>query len=138
MEEKVVCYYCATVYPAEQEKCPLCGSSKRSEDYVVPQRRERLSESERKHNQKVGRYASKKKPEKKEWSLNINRKPVLVGALVFLILAVLVLFWFIADMIGWLPGLENTVDRETQAVVSANVGCTELISEPNRMTFDAI
>lgn len=105
---------------------------------MIPQRRERVSETQRKRNQKGGRYASNKKPVKKSKSSNVNRKPLLIGALVFLILSVLILFWFIADMIGWLPGLENTVDRETQAIVFVNPGCTELIPEPSRMNFDAI
>ena len=96
MEEKAVCYYCATVYPADQAKCPLCGSTKRSEDFVIPIRRERITEAERKQRQKGGKYAAQKtptpKPPKKKAQTNINRKPFLVGALIFLLLAVLVLF----------------------------------------------
>lgn len=140
MEEKAVCYYCATVYPADQAKCPLCGSTKRSEDFVIPLRRERITEQERKQRQKGGKYAAQKAPAskapKKKEKSNINRKPFLVGALIFLLLAVLVLFWFIADMIGWIPGFENTVDRESQPGVSVNVGCSELMAEPTRLNFE--
>lgn len=135
MEEKVVCYYCATVYSAEQDKCPLCGSTKQAEDFVIPQRRERLTEQERKRKQKGGRYAAVKSTTKTKKESKINRKPLLIGAVVFLSLAVLVLLWFIADMIGWIPGLENTVNRETQASVSVNAGCTELLAEPTRLSF---
>ncbi len=138
MEEKAVCYYCATIYPAEQEKCPLCGSTKRSEDFVIPQRRERVSDAERKKRQKGGKFAAGKKTTKTNREPTINRKPFLIGALVFLILAVLVLFWFIADMIGWLPGLENNVDRETTVSVSVNTGCTELLADPARLTFENV
>ncbi len=146
MEERAVCYYCATVYPAEQEKCPLCGSTKRSEDFVIPQRRERITEAERKRRQRGGKYAapktSSKSGEKKAGKngddSNTNRKYYLIGALIFLGLAALVLFWFIADMLGWFPGLENAVERETQAGVSVNVGCTELLAEPARLTFDTV
>lgn len=140
MEEKAVCYYCATIYPAEQEKCPLCGSTKRSEDYVIPQRRERVSEEERKKRQKGGRYAANKASGKKDKDneSSVNAKPFLIAALVFLILAVLALFWFIADMIGWLPGFENMVDRETAAAVSVHTGCTELLAEPTRLNFNAV
>ena len=137
MEEKVVCYYCATVYSADQGKCPLCGSTKISEDFVIPKRRERVSEESRRSGQKGGKYVANKKPVRADESK--NRKPLLVGALVFLILAVLILAWFIADMVGWIPGLENRVDRETQPpAVSVNVDCTQLIAEPTAMSFGAI
>ena len=146
MEEKAVCYYCATIYPAEQEKCPLCGSTKRSEDFVIPQRRARITEEEKKRRSKGGLYAAQKTPVKKtrqssekvQKGSSVDRKKLLVGTLIFLALAAIVLFWFIADMIGWLPGLENTVDRETEAGVSVNVGCTELLAEPTRLTFETV
>ncbi len=135
MEEKVVCYYCATVYNADEECCPLCRSTKRAEDAVVPQRprRERLTEQERKRKtvSRGGRYASKSQS-------NASRKPLMIAALVFLILAVLALFWFIADMIGWLPGAEDGVDRETLPSVSVNNVCTELLPEPKRLLFTEI
>ncbi len=135
MEEKAVCYYCATVYPADQEKCPLCGSTKRTEEFVIPQRRERITEQERKQNRKGGKYAASKKPAKAPKEEKTNLKPFLIGAVIFLGFAVLALFWFIADMIGWLPGLENSVDRETQPGVSVNISCTELMAEPSRLSF---
>lgn len=146
MEEKAVCYYCATIYPAEQEKCPLCGSTKRSEDFVIPQRRARITEEEKKRRSKGGLYATQKTPvkktrqssEKTQKGSSVDRKKLLVGTLIFLALAAIVLFWFIADMIGWFPGLENTVNRETEAGVSVNVGCTELLAEPTRLTFETV
>ena len=144
MEERAVCYYCATIYPADQPKCPLCGSTKRSEDFVIPQRRERMTDEERKRRQKGGKFAAQKPPVKKKAQAtdknretNINRKAFLVGALIFLCLTVLVLFWFIADMIGWIPGFENTVDRDPQTSVTVNVECTDILAEPTRMTFAA-
>ena len=148
MEERAVCYYCATIYPAEQEKCPLCGSTKRAEDYVIPQRRERLSDEERKQRQRSskggGKYVAQKAPKKKTPKKRQGtplpedlRKKLLVGALIFLSLAALVLFWFIGDMIGWFPGLENRVERETEPGVSVNVDCTELFAEPTRLNFAA-
>ncbi len=138
MEEKAVCYYCATVYPTDQDKCPLCGSTKRTEDFTIPQRRERITEQERKRNQKGGKYAAPKKIGKAEKESTTNRKPFLIAAVVFLFLAVLVLFWFIADMIGWIPGLENSVDRETQPGVSVNVDCTKLLADPTQLNFVSI
>ena len=138
MEEKAVCYYCATVYPADQDKCPLCGSTKRTEDFVIPQRRERITEQERKRNQKGGKFAAPKKSTKPKKESPTNRKPMLIAAVIFLALAALVLFWFIADMIGWIPGLENGVDRETQPGVSVNVECTQLIADPTQLTFASV
>ncbi len=135
MEEKAVCYYCATVYPADQDKCPLCGSTKRTEDFTIPQRRERITERERRQNQKGGKYAAPKKTAKPKKESNIGRKPFLVAAVIFLGLATLVLFWFIADMIGWIPGLENSIDRETKPGVSVNVDCTELVADPTQLHF---
>ncbi len=135
MEEKAVCYYCATVYPADQDKCPLCGSTKRTEDFVIPQRRERITDQERKRNQKGGKFAAPKRSAKPKKETATNRKPFLIAAVIFLFLAALVLFWFIADMIGWIPGLENGVDRETQPGVSVNVDCTELRADPTRLNF---
>lgn len=135
MEEKAVCYYCATVYPADRDKCPLCGSTKRTDDFTIPQRRERISDQERKRKQKGGKYAAPKMPAGARKEPAINRKPFLIAAVVFLLLAVLVLFWFIADMIGWIPGMENRVDRETEPGVSVNVDCTQLLADPTQLNF---
>ena len=138
MEEKAVCFYCATVYPADQAKCPLCGSTKRSEDYVIPQRRERTSQGDRKSKSKGGKYAAGKKPGKKTRPSKVKPKPLLIAALVLLSLAVAVMFWFIGDMIGWFPGLEDRVDRETESQSSVNTDCKELLAEPTRLTFSGV
>lgn len=132
MEEKVVCYYCGTIYDPEEKKCPLCGSTRHAEQAVIPQRRERLTERERRQRRsKGGKYSAKA-------ASKLKSKPVMIAALVFLTLAVLVLLWFIGDMIGWWPGLEDTVERETQANVVVNDSCTELIAEPTKLDFNGV
>lgn len=119
MENKVVCYYCGTIYNEENEKCPLCGGKVRTAAAQSPQpvRRERITDRERKERQRAaagrGRYATskgtKKEPPKKS---NDNTRTILIAALIFLALAVVVVTWFIGDMIGWWGGLEDMVDRE--------------------------
>ena len=48
MENKVVCYYCGTIYNEERGKCPLCGSSALSDEAGDrPVQRQRLTEKER-------------------------------------------------------------------------------------------
>ena len=105
---------------------------------MIPQRRERITEQERKRNQKGGKFAAPKKSARPKKETATNRKPLLIAAVIFLALAALVLFWFIADMIGWIPGLENSVDRETQPGVSVNVDCTQLLADPTQLNFEYI
>ncbi len=131
MEEKVVCFYCGTVYRADEEKCPLCGGTLREENPQFPQPRERATEEERKERQKEEKYTPKKEKEKSA------KKGWLIAALIFLSLAVLVMFWFIMDMVGWLPGLEDKLNRTENTSVSVNVSCTILKAEPTELVFDA-
>lgn len=133
MEEKVVCFYCGTVYLAAQDKCPLCGGTLREENPVIPQERERITQEDRKERQKEAKVEDKKKKaEEKESS---SKKGWLIAAVIFLSLAVLVLFWFIADMLGWVPGLEDHVDRTTEPGVTVNHSCTVLKAEPTELHF---
>ena len=131
MEEKVVCFYCGTVYGADEEKCPLCGGTLREENPQFPQPRERATEEERKERQKEEKYTPKKEKEKSA------KKGWLIAALIFLSLAVLVMFWFILDMIGWIPGLEDKLNRTENTSVSVNVDCTVLKADPAELVFDA-
>lgn len=113
MENKVVCYYCGTIYDESRGKCPLCGSALTSDDEESrPVQRRRITDQERRERQRAakGKYSAPKKKKTK----NPDPKPFQVAALVFLILAVLVVFYFIGDMIGWWPGLEDRIVREDQ------------------------
>lgn len=134
MEDKSVCYYCGTIYDKELGKCPLCGSTvKSSQDEAArPQPRQRLTEKERKERrrQAKGKYSSKKKS-------SVSARPILIAALVLLILAVLVMAWFIADMIGWIPGLEDRVERDSQTVQTENKGCEELTISAANLRLEA-
>lgn len=123
MEDKSVCYYCGTIYDKELEKCPLCGSTVRSsqDEAARPQPRRRLTEQERKERRRKtrgGKFSKK--------SSKVSARPIMIAALIFLILAVLALAWFIFDMLGWIPGFEDNVERETPAISTQDTSCSEL------------
>ncbi len=133
MENKSICYYCGTIYENELGKCPVCGSTVKSteEEANRPAPRRRLTEQERKERQRAskGKYSSQKGGGGKT-------KPILIAAMVFLILAVVVVFYFIGDMIGWWPGLEDTIERH-KASVALERSCQELLAEPESVKFGA-
>lgn len=135
MEDKSVCYYCGTIYDKELGKCPLCGSTVRSsqDEAERPQPRRRLTEKERKERRRKSRSGGKftKKSSK------VSARPIMIAALVFLILAVLALGWFIMDMLGWLPGVEDNVDRETPVLIEPDTSCTELQLSTEQINFTA-
>ena len=138
MEEKVVCYYCGTIYDADREKCPLCGSSVRSEESAAsrPVQRRRITEEERRQRRRAakGKFAAPKKKKKER-----DPKGMRIAAFVFLLLAALVVFYFIGDMIGWWPGLENLVDRSgSYEPTAVNTACEELLVDPERIELSAV
>lgn len=114
MENRVVCFYCGTLYDAEAEKCPLCGGRDhvKEEEAHRPVQRHRLTEQERKQRRKAaskgGKFAAKKNDAPAK---NDATKTMLIAALIFLALTVVAVTWFIGDMIGWWGGLEDTIDR---------------------------
>ena len=165
MENKVVCYYCGTIYDADMEKCPLCGSRARSEDdeSAIPVQRQRLTEKERRERRRAvqgkyeapvrgteptrgpsaprsgeprserggaGKYAASKKK-------NGAPKSVLRATVIFLALAVLVMTYFIGDMIGWWPGLEDLVEHDYYKPAKADTSCTLLTAQPETLRFTA-
>lgn len=139
MEEKVVCYYCGTVFPLADQKCPLCGGTRHTEYQQVPQRRERAQELQRREQEREtprpkrkaggGKFAAAKK------SSGRAPKGVLIAALILLALAVVFVTWFIGDMIGWWGGMEDDVERESLPTVQVNEECTFLHAEPARLDF---
>lgn len=138
MENKVVCYYCGTIYDEERGKCPLCGSTARSTDSAQPVRRQRQTDEERKTSRSAprGNYAASASKEKNKQQP--APKGMLVAAVVFLALAVLVVFYFIGDMIGWWPGLENLVERDVPSISEADTACLELTLTPETLEFSAV
>lgn len=137
MENKVICYYCGTIYDESRGKCPLCGSALTSNDEGSrPVQRRRITEEERRERQRAakGKYSAPKKKKVK----NSDPKPFRIAALVFLILAVLVVLYFIGDMIGWWPGLEDRIVRE-DVYNTGNVdeSCKELTLDAERLEFAA-
>ena len=134
MEDKFVCYYCGTIYDKELGKCPLCGSTVRSsqDEAERPQPRRRLTEQERKNRRKKSRGKYSRNGSK------VSARPIMIAALIFLILAVLALGWFIMDMLGWVPGFEDKVDRESVSVTNPDTSCTELTLSTQQITFKEI
>ena len=139
MDNKVVCYYCGTIYNEERGKCPLCGSSTRSEEAGDrPVQRQRLSDKERRERQRAnakGKYSAKaKKPAKSSKSA----KGLLTAALIVLLLTVAVLTFFIGDMNGWWGGLEDRVDRSNQTdMLLPDTSCTTLTLSAETLELDA-
>lgn len=135
MENRVVCYYCGTIYDEARGKCPLCGSALTSNDEESrPVQRRRITDEERRERQRAakGKYSAPKKKKTK----NTDPKPFRIAALVFLALAVLVVFYFIGDMIGFWPGLEDRVVREDPyAEANVNDACQKLILDAARLEF---
>ena len=135
MENKVVCDYCGTIYDGSREKCPLCGSTTRAEAAPAAPRR-CLTEEERKarrrtqqEEQRAQQDAQRTRREEDRQARLEERRRVpqkqrsskapeaqggiprgyLRAAVVFLTMAVLVVLFFIGDMIGWWPGLEDVL-----------------------------
>ncbi|MBQ6431731.1 MAG: Ig-like domain-containing protein [Oscillospiraceae bacterium] len=137
MENKVICYYCGTIYDESRGKCPLCGSSVTSDgEESRPVQRRRITDEERRERQRAakGKYSAPKKKKTKK----LDPKPFRIAALVFLILAVLVVFYFIGDMIGWWPGLEDRIVREDIYRTDANAdACKTLTLDRDRLEFTA-
>ena len=135
MENKVVCYYCGTIYDKTRGKCPLCGSSLTADDEQSrPVQRRRITDEERRQRQRAakGKYSAQKKQKAK----NADPKPFQIAALVFLILAVLVVLYFIGDMIGWWPGLEDRIVREdVYNIDNVDESCKELSVDQERLAF---
>ncbi len=147
MENKVVCYYCGTIYDSQEEKCPLCGGRAiaKEEEIYRPVQRQRITDQERRQRRreasKGGKFAaSNKKENKKKSAGSDNTKAMLIAALVFLTLAVVAVTWFIGDMIGWWGGIEDTVDRgePQESVVLENEDCTLLELSHSQLRFDTV
>lgn len=132
MDNKVVCYYCGTIYSKERGKCPLCGSSARSEEPAdLPVPRRRMTEQERKERRRVaarGKYSAKKAPG--------SAKGLHTAALIFLALSVLVLAYFIGDMNGWWPGAEDLIERDLSSQTEEiDTSCAELKLSDSELEF---
>lgn len=135
MEEKAVCYYCGTIYDAESEKCPLCGGTARATDLPIPLQRKRTTEEERRVKPAAVPPAARKKKKKD----TETPKGMLIGAVIFLALAVLTMLFFIGDMIGWWPGFEDLINRENSIVnEQPETDCTFLRVEPETVVFGAV
>ena len=166
MENKVVCDYCGTIYDGSREKCPLCGSTTRAEAAPAAPRR-CLTEEERKarrrtqqEEQRAQQDAQRTRREEDRQARLEERRRVpqkqrsskapeaqggiprgyLRAAVVFLTMAVLVVLFFIGDMIGWWPGLEDVLRATTPSETAAaqdDSSCTFLNLTPDHLRFSA-
>lgn len=125
MEEKNVCNYCGTVYDAHLDQCPLCGSpAEKPED---PQAKPEP--------QPTRRPAYRSGARRKKGKTATVPRNFLVAAVILLALAVLIIFYFIGDMIGWWPGFEDLVKRRHADAPVEQSDCTSLTVEPSRLHF---
>lgn len=126
VSKRLICFYCGTIYDAERGRCPLCGSTATSgESEEQPADRQDTEKPEKK--EAKGKYA---KPGKRP------SNGFLIAAVILLALAVCVVTYFIGDMIGLWPGLEDNIVRETQNTnVTEQVKCSQLVVEPLSIDF---
>lgn len=138
MEEKRVCSYCGTIFDSTLEKCPLCGSRTSTVSEVEPEEEKQQRPVRRTGG--GGKYAAPRRSNKKKKEQAEGKgNKALVAAVIILAIAVLLVLYFIGDMIGWWPGLENLVQRETfdpSATETKEGLCTQLdLSQTGKLTF---
>lgn len=127
MENKRACKYCGTIYDGTLNRCPLCGSpATQAEPAPAPN----AANSERESHPG---YVSPRRRKKDEKAVP---KEFLVATVVFLGMAVLVVLYFIGDMIGWWPGLEDMVNRDPVSESTNQESlCTHLNVVPDTQTL---
>ncbi len=137
MEEKRVCSYCGTIFDSALEKCPLCGSRS-----STPQETQPEQERPRPQHTGGGKFAAPRRRGKKKSRASDSGagsgNRLLLAAVIILAIAVLLVLYFIGDMIGWWPGFEDLVQRETQSQAdrSEEAGtCTTLELSTNSLSF---
>lgn len=128
--KRLICFYCGTIYDEEKGRCPLCGSTATSGvSESRPTRRQLPAEARKPEKRRKGKYAGRR---------NRSARVLLILAVVLLALSVLVVGYFIGDMIGLWPGLEDHVERDYQSdTVAETVKCTQLLVEPEFLRFTA-
>lgn len=118
MENKRACKYCGTIYSGALNRCPLCGS---------PAEQDAPKTADVRREERTG-YVSPRRRKKDEKAVP---KEFLVATVVFLSMAVLVVLYFIGDMIGWWPGFEDMVDRDPTSQSADRALCTHLNAVPD-------
>ena len=129
MMDKIVCDYCGTIYDAEKAQCPLCGNKSREAEARKSAQSERKAASVKKELKK-----------KERTSREIPRK-LLIASIVFLSLAVLVVVYFVGDMLGFWPGLEDVLNatmRVEEPERPDESSCTYLDILPEEITFTEV
>ena len=162
MELKVVCRYCGTVYSADEPCCPLCGGdhsmpleeAEKAEltglteqpaeeepaeefEQTPEEQDEQPPEAEKKPKKKKKKkpQAEPEQPEKPEKS----GKGFLLATVLFLLMAVGVMTYFIGDLLGYWPGLEDKLKHEiVYPNTDATEQCEQLELSPNRIDFNEL
>lgn len=139
MDNKIVCDYCGTIYNADKSVCPLCGNAP-SDEARGRQRsnqRRRMTEAERRQKIRAEHRVDAQSREA-ENPKRIPRKLAAASA-VFFALSVLVVFYFIGDMLGWWPGLGGLLNGDMRATTSSDEDrsktCTFLEIQPENIDF---
>lgn len=139
MDNKIVCDYCGTIYNADKSVCPLCGNAP-SDEARGRQRsnqRRRMTEAERRQKIRAEHRADVQSREEED-PKRIPRKLAAASA-VFFALSVLVVFYFIGDMLGWWPGLGGLLNGDMRATTSSDEDrsktCTFLEIQPENIDF---
>lgn len=143
---RLICFYCGTIYDEDKGRCPLCGSTATSGvSENRPTRRPTVAEQGQKERKKKGKYVGTKRKRRpaaadaaKPRKGSSTSRVLLIGAVVLLALSVLVVGYFIGDMIGLWPGLEDRVERDyNNTDVLETIKCSQLIVEPEYLRFTA-
>ena len=140
MEERRICSYCGTVFDGALEKCPLCGSRSSTVSEAVPEEEAQPRPVRRTGSGGGGKYAAPRRSSRKKQSDEKRGNKLLLAAVIILALAVLLVLYFIGDMIGWWPGFENLVQRETldpSASETKEGACTGMELSAQTLTFTA-
>lgn len=142
MEEKRVCSYCGTVFDGTMERCPLCGSRSSTVSEAAPEEEVQQHPVRRTGSGGGGKYAAPRRGSRKKTEQSDEKRGnrMLLAAVIILAIAVLLVLYFIGDMIGWWPGFENLLQRETLDPMASDTqqgACTSMELSARTLSFAA-
>lgn len=159
MELKVVCRYCGTVYSADEPCCPLCGGdhsmsledAKKAEltglteqpaeekPTEEPEQTPGTPDEQPPEAEKKPKKKKQKKPQTEPEQPEKSSRGFLLTTVLFLLMAVGVMTYFIGDLLGYWPGLEDKLKHEiVYPNTDATERCEQLELSPNRIDFSEL